>query len=341
MAGNDGADARKPYKRSWKNLLINKQYQLRFTLFMVGLSAVLISALGWWVMRVASEATNVAIGQVQGDPCPAVPAIADESGDKPAAAAEDSVVAPAVAGSAAAADGAGSGSAGSGSGSGSAGSGSAGSGSAGSGSAGSGSAGSGSAGSGSGSAGSGSGSAGSDADVDADDSARRRRVVIGDTSMTITQVLPDGYAEAVAAHWTCELEQAAAIGDLEDGRRQILYVLIGTGVLLVVALAIYGIKTTHKVAGPLHKVTLYFGKMRDGRLDKVWPLRKGDQLVAFYDHFRSAHAGVVELEKADIARIRAVLDAARAGNLAGTSPELDATLAELTALVERKEKALV
>jgi len=25
------------YKRSWKNLLINKQYQLRFTLFMVGI----------------------------------------------------------------------------------------------------------------------------------------------------------------------------------------------------------------------------------------------------------------------------------------------------------------
>ena len=30
------------YKRSWKNLLINKRYQLRFTLFMVGLSVVLM-----------------------------------------------------------------------------------------------------------------------------------------------------------------------------------------------------------------------------------------------------------------------------------------------------------
>ena len=33
------------YKRSWKNLLINRQYQLRFTLFMVVLSTLLITAL--------------------------------------------------------------------------------------------------------------------------------------------------------------------------------------------------------------------------------------------------------------------------------------------------------
>ncbi|MCE9579489.1 MAG: hypothetical protein K8W52_40585 [Deltaproteobacteria bacterium] len=307
MAGNDGADARKPYKRSWKNLLINKQYQLRFTLFMVGLSAVLISALGWWVMRVASEATNVAIGQVQGDSCPAVPSIAGDGepggATMPAAAGSAAAMPVAPAPTPTPTDG-----------------------------------------SGSGSAGSGTAAApepAEPADPDAEDSARRRRVVIDDSSMTITQVLPDGYAEAVTAHWTCELEQSAAISDLEGGRRQILFVMVATGLFLVIALAIYGIKTTHKVAGPLHKVTLYFAKMRDGRLDKVWPLRKGDQLVAFYDHFRAAHAGVVELEKADIAKIRAVLDAAKAGNASGTSPEVDAAIAELTALVERKEKALV
>lgn len=58
------------YKRSWKNLLINRQYQLRFTLFMVVLSTLLIAALGWWVMKVADDATNVAIGRVRGEACP-------------------------------------------------------------------------------------------------------------------------------------------------------------------------------------------------------------------------------------------------------------------------------
>jgi hypothetical protein len=34
------------YKRSWRNLLINKRYQLRFTLFMVGLTSLLMAGLG-------------------------------------------------------------------------------------------------------------------------------------------------------------------------------------------------------------------------------------------------------------------------------------------------------
>ena len=58
------------YKRSWKNLLLNKRYQLRFTLFMVGLSAVLMSVLGVWVMKEANEATTVAMARVRGEACP-------------------------------------------------------------------------------------------------------------------------------------------------------------------------------------------------------------------------------------------------------------------------------
>ena len=49
-------------------------------------------------------------------------------------------------------------------------------------------------------------------------------------------------------------------------------VLMGTGLLLMVGLALYGIKMTHKVAGPLFKVSLYLAKMRDGRFDKVYNL---------------------------------------------------------------------
>ena len=37
----------------------------------------------------------------------------------------------------------------------------------------------------------------------------------------------------------------------------------------MLGLAVYGIKMTHKVAGPLFKVSLYLAKMRDGRFDKV------------------------------------------------------------------------
>ena len=56
----------KPYKRSWRNLLINKRYQLRFTLFMVGLSALLMAGLGAWVMKVAASSHAVASNNLYG-----------------------------------------------------------------------------------------------------------------------------------------------------------------------------------------------------------------------------------------------------------------------------------
>jgi hypothetical protein len=92
---------------------------------------------------------------------------------------------------------------------------------------------------------------------------------------------------------------------------------------------------THKVAGPLFKVSLYLGKMQQGRFDKVWNLRKGDQLVDFYEHFKSAHAGVVKMEKDDIARIKAVIAAAEQAG-AGEHP----TIVELRDMLARKEKAI-
>ena len=54
-----GGAGGKGYKRSWKNLLINKRYQLQFTLFMVGLATLLMVGLGWRVMTKANEATEV------------------------------------------------------------------------------------------------------------------------------------------------------------------------------------------------------------------------------------------------------------------------------------------
>src|SRR5262249_4796584 len=139
---------------------------------------------------------------------------------------------------------------------------------------------------------------------------RHVAVQIDESSMTLTPAVPADFGNRVVEHWTCEIGQISAIDSLERGRLRILYVLIGTGLALVFGLAMYGLKTTHKVAGPLFKVTLYLTKMKEGRLDKVYNLRKGDQLVAFYEHFKAAHGGVVQLEKDDIARIKALIASA-------------------------------
>ena len=87
-------------------------------------------------------------------------------------------------------------------------------------------------------------------------------------------------------------------------------------------------------------MTLYLAKVRDGRYDKVYDLRKGDQLVAFYEHFKHAHAGVVRLEQADVERIKAALAAVAASGAAERDPAVAQAVAALTETLARKEKSL-
>jgi len=365
------APPNKGYKRSWKNLLINKRYQLRFTLFMVGLSALLMAGLGIWVMKEANDATSVAKSSIAGDACPKVPVITDTvnddnsvplklddgaaepSGDAPVKMqhsavdpkdvahhnANDDVIAvqnawcldascqpeqaapleikmstsarcnayvkkkltdpEAVA-------------------------------------------------------------AlrkalvpvvkcdGGDSFTVADAGAAAEperehhvKVQLDESSMTMmpapaaAHVIPADYGERITAHWACVYRNEGKIADLETGRLRILWVLVITGLALVLGLAIYGIKMTHRVAGPLFKVSLYLAKMKDGRYDKVWNLRKGDQLVEFYEHFKAAHAGVVALERGDIEQMTALIAAAKEAGAGETEAVKD-----LEALVARKEKAL-
>ncbi len=283
------------YKRSWKNLLINKRYQLRFTLFMVGLSTLLMGGLGIWIMVVANETTKVSITSERGKRCAKIPTIQAPYEEQPSTQPVPMKLDEPAAGSAA-----------------------------------------------------------PDApktddgrrkpkiDVTLDEMELPKPVVIvppvpgrGDLNAVDDRGKHISFGWLVVEHWRCELDIAAKVKRLEQGRMRILFTLIGAGLLLVVGLAIYGIKMTHKVAGPLFKVQLYLAKMRDGRFDKVYNLRKGDQLVEFYDHFKQAHAGVVALEKSDIERLKKTLLAAEAAG-AGEHP----SIVELRAMLARKEKSV-
>jgi hypothetical protein len=111
--------------------------------------------------------------------------------------------------------------------------------------------------------------------------------------------------------------------------RLLLLGLIGFGVVLVVVLTVYGIILTHKVAGPLFKVTTYLDKMRDGKLGVVYNLRKGDQLVDFFEHFKNAHDALRARTEEDIALLDKAIAAA------------DGALAdELRAARKKKEESL-
>jgi nitrogen fixation/metabolism regulation signal transduction histidine kinase len=129
-----------------------------------------------------------------------------------------------------------------------------------------------------------------------------------------------------------------SIDTLESRRRLVSYLLVGMDFLLIMGLTVYGIRMTHKVAGPLHKVSLYFDKVRGGKFTPVYNLRKGDQLVGFYEQFKEAHEAMRKHQEADVARLRLLIDAAEKVSVG--SPEFTQSLAELKALLKNKEASL-
>jgi hypothetical protein len=107
---------------------------------------------------------------------------------------------------------------------------------------------------------------------------------------------------------------------------------------LILGLSAYLIVMTHKVAGPLYKVGIYFDKMADGRLGPVWPLRRGDMLVDFYDTFRRAHEALRARHVEGNAAIGRFLAACDAVGVAGGP--LGAVLDELRTHHDERAAAL-
>src|SRR5688500_15282146 len=55
-----------PYKRSWRNLLLDTEYQLVFTTVLIASCALFMAGLGWVVHKEAVTATETAVQDVQG-----------------------------------------------------------------------------------------------------------------------------------------------------------------------------------------------------------------------------------------------------------------------------------
>jgi hypothetical protein len=150
-----------------------------------------------------------------------------------------------------------------------------------------------------------------------------------------------GYLVMHNAHEASRVVQVRALDPTDElaqqlvqqfahGDRVLLLTLIAFGFILSLVLAAYGIVLTHKVAGPLFKVTNHLDKIRDGKLGVVYNLRKGDQLVEFFEHFKGAHDALRTRTQEDIALIDKAIAAV------GNAPVAD----ELRAAKARKEESL-
>ncbi|HUH03266.1 MAG TPA: hypothetical protein VML75_14815 [Kofleriaceae bacterium] len=128
-------------------------------------------------------------------------------------------------------------------------------------------------------------------------------------------------------------------GELRRDDNTLIVTMVGVGVGLVLVLSLFLVVMTHKVAGPLYKVALYFDKMRDGRIDEVYPLRRGDMLKDFYTKFKDMHDQVRARFQADNEAVAGFLAACEA---AGVSREgaLGHELDELETHKKRRDQAL-
>ena len=155
----------------------------------------------------------------------------------------------------------------------------------------------------------------------------RFTLIIVAISATLTGGL--GWVVMSKAHEASRVVQVRAMDPTDEMAQQLasqfahndkimLAVLVAFGVLLSLVLSAYGIVLTHKIAGPLYKVTLYLDKMKDNKLGQVYALRKGDELVEFFEHFKAAHDAVRARTEADIA----LLDKAIAGASGPLADEL-------------------
>lgn len=134
--------------------------------------------------------------------------------------------------------------------------------------------------------------------------------------------------------------QEQITSDLAHDDQALVYKMVGVGVGLVIILSLYLLIMTHKVAGPLYKVSLYFDKMAAKKLGVVTPLREGDMLQDFYASFKEMHESVRAKAQADLVSMQGALTELRASKdhadyrgeaRAKLDEELDALAAHLDA----------
>jgi nitrogen fixation/metabolism regulation signal transduction histidine kinase len=86
-------------------------------------------------------------------------------------------------------------------------------------------------------------------------------------------------------------QQAASLehqsGNIEVQQRTLLTTLFVALLLLVVGVGMIGIVVTHKVAGPIFKMTRQMTALGEGNWNIPRPLRKGDELIDFFESYRT------------------------------------------------------
>jgi methyl-accepting chemotaxis protein len=108
------------------------------------------------------------------------------------------------------------------------------------------------------------------------------------------------------AHDKLISEQQASL--IRRQQRMILS-LVGGLALMVVLIGLLGILFTHKVAGPVYKMSRLLRLVGDGQLQVEASLRRGDELKEFFDNFTTMVSRLRDREKNKVEQVELALAA--------------------------------
>ena len=168
-------------------------------------------------------------------------------------------------------------------------------------------------------------------------------VISGVLGYLIWRQEADASAHVMEAYDSLGMQDTELRGEIlertSSGDQNLVLTMAAAGLGFMAVLFLYLVVMTHKVAGPLFKMSRYFDEMAAGRLGQVFSLRKGDMLQDFYDKFRDMHGSLREQLQEDtdaLSRFLAACDKAGVEAGGALGHELEAARAH----VEERRKAL-
>ncbi len=118
----------------------------------------------------------------------------------------------------------------------------------------------------------------------------------------------------------------------------ILVALILAGMLgLTVALALFGLLITHRIAGPVYVMTNYVGVLARGRYPIMRPLRKTDELREFFERFEQA---VEKIRGRELDELQVLEESLPLLERAAQDEDGRRRVEAVRAMVERKREAI-
>lgn len=133
--------------------------------------------------------------------------------------------------------------------------------------------------------------------------------------------------------------QASALtrqaAELQAGQQTLLITIFSLLGALVVVLTLVGIYVTHKVAGPIFKMTGQVRSIGEGDWRVPWPLRKGDELTQFWSVLETAVKALREQREGELKALDAALESLGAKVEKSDLAQLEQLRAELHRPLER------